>query len=79
MRKDQSIEGAIRRVIDQYLESWQPVNAPVSTGQALIRIRAEVPGCALSDDDLMKLVAASAIQKGRNVAFDTPKQKRFVP
>ncbi|MFC7396123.1 hypothetical protein ACFQU1_02800 [Chelatococcus sp. GCM10030263] len=70
MRKDPSMEGAIRKVIDQYLESWQPANVPVSTGQALITIRAALPDCSLSDDDLMKLVAATAIRKGRNVAFD---------
>jgi hypothetical protein len=70
MRKDESMDGAIRRVIDQYLESWQPVNAPVSTGQALITIRAALPDCSLSDDDLLKLVASTAIRKGRNVAFD---------
>jgi hypothetical protein len=70
MRKDDSPEGAIRQVIDQYLETWQPVNVPVSTGQALITIRAALPDCSLSDEDLLKLVAATAIRKGRNVAFD---------
>jgi hypothetical protein len=63
-------ERSIAYVVDQYVESRRDPEWPISTGYALRAIRTVLPNCALSDRQLAEMVAASAIRRGRNVAFD---------
>lgn len=63
-------ERSISHVVDQYVESRRNPEWPISTGSALVAIRTVLPNCGLSDQQLAEMVAASAIRRGRNVAFD---------
>jgi hypothetical protein len=63
-------ERAVVSVVDQYVESRRNAEWPISTSYALLAIRTVLPRCDLSDRELANLVAASAIKRGRNVAFD---------
>lgn len=59
-------------VIDHYVDTRRGYDRPISTSQAVVAIRSALPGCLLTDRELSDLVAASAIRRGRNVAFDLP-------
>jgi len=72
MSRIQFQERSVANVVDQYVESRRNPEWPISTGYALRAIRTVLPGCELSDRQLAELVAATAIRKGRNVAFDLP-------
>lgn len=63
-------ERSVAYVVDQYVESRRDPEWPISTGYALRAIRTVLPNCDLSDRQLAEMVAASAIRRGRNVAFD---------
>lgn len=63
-------ERTVGYVVDQYVESRRNPEWPISTGYALRAIRTVLPNCDLSDRQLAEMVAASAISRGRNVAFD---------
>lgn len=63
-------ERSVAFVVDQYVESRRDPEWPISTGYALRAIRTVLPNCDLSDRQLAEMVAASAIRRGRNVAFD---------
>ncbi|MBZ9702766.1 MULTISPECIES: hypothetical protein [unclassified Mesorhizobium] len=58
------------RAIDHYINSRRNLEWPISTAQAVSAIRYELPECTLSDKELADIVASSAIQKHRNIAFD---------
>jgi len=70
MKKIHFQERTVAHVVDQYVESRRNPEWPISTGYALRAIRTVLPGCQLSDRQLAEMVAATAISKGRNVAFD---------
>lgn len=70
MTKKHFQERTIAYVVDQYVESRRDPEWPISTGYALRAIRTVLPHCDLSDRQLAEMVAASAIRRGRNVAFD---------
>lgn len=70
MSKTHFQERTVGHVVDQYVESRRNPEWPISTGYALRAIRTVLPDCGLSDRQLAELVAASAIRRGRNVAFD---------
>lgn len=42
----------------------------ISTAQAMRRIRETAPGSAISDDDLVRMIADYAIARGLTVTFD---------
>lgn len=70
MSKTHFQERSVGYVVDQYVESRRDPEWPISTGYALRAIRTVLPNCDLSDRQLAEMVAASAISRGRNVAFD---------
>ncbi len=70
MSKTHFQERTVGYVVDQYVESRRDPEWPISTGYALRAIRTVLPNCNLSDRQLAEMVAASAISRGRNVAFD---------
>jgi hypothetical protein len=70
MSKTHFQERTVDYVIDQYVASRRNPEWPISTGYALRAIRTVLPNCDLSDRQLAEMVAASAISRGRNVAFD---------
>jgi hypothetical protein len=69
-------ERSVAYVVDQYVESRRNPEWPISTGYALRAIRTILPNCDLSDRQLAEMVAASAILRGRNVAFDWAIEQR---
>jgi hypothetical protein len=44
--------------------------ATVSTRDAIVACRAEAPDCALTDEELVRLLVAEAIGRSRSVEFD---------
>ncbi|HWK65051.1 MAG TPA: hypothetical protein VNS34_08935 [Rhizobiaceae bacterium] len=63
-------ERSIEKVVEHYVDSRTDDPRPISTTYALRAIRTVLPRCGLSDRQLSDMVAAFAIRKGRNVAFD---------
>lgn len=60
-----------RQVVQQYIDSRKSRNGPISTGPALVALRAAMPDCTLSDRELVDMIAESAILRGRSIAFDS--------
>ena len=58
------------QAIDSYIQSRGSTASIISTGRAILNIRSAIPRCALTDRELADLIAASAIEQGRGVAFD---------
>lgn len=61
---------ATDQVVDHYVDITSRSRRMISTTQAIRAIRAALPNCRLSDRELADLVAAAAIRKGSDVAFD---------
>ena len=64
-------ERMVAQVVDQYIDSRGSFDWPISTLHALREIRIVLPRCAYTDRQLVDLVAASAVRKGRNISFDS--------
>lgn len=64
-------EKVIAQVVDEYIDSRGHLDWPISTLHALRAIKTVLPKCAYSDRELVDLVAASAVRKGRNISFDS--------
>lgn len=61
---------SLTRTIDQYVESRRRPDWPISTAQAVTAIRCVMPRCTLSDRQIADMVAAAAVARHRNLAFD---------
>lgn len=67
---------SVVHAINQYVNSRKTADRPISTQDALRALRAALPNCELTDRELADMVAAAAIERGRNVAFDAPTEMR---
>ena len=61
---------ATGKAVDHYVESRRALAGPISTSEAVKAIRAVLPSCEMTDRQLADLVAASAIRRGHDIAFD---------
>ncbi|MBL8584660.1 MAG: hypothetical protein JNL61_20840 [Rhizobiaceae bacterium] len=61
---------SVTSVIDQYVNSRRSSDRPISMRDALRALRTALPLCALTDRQIVDLVAATAIERGRNIYFD---------
>ena len=59
-----------RQIAAQYVDSRRTLATPISTKHALQALKSAMPDCALSDQELMTLVAELAVERGRSVDFD---------
>jgi hypothetical protein len=62
-----------RQIVEQYVDSRKAT--PISTNHALRALKSAIPGCALSDRELVDMVAEFAVARGRSVHFDTRKNR----
>jgi hypothetical protein len=61
----------IAEAVESYVASRTRITQPVSTAEALRKIRYLMPHCHHSHRQLADMVAACAINRGRSVLFDT--------
>ena len=60
----------VSAAVDQYVQSQKLTDRPISTREAVQALRSVLAKCYLSDRRLADLVAASAVNHGRDVNFD---------
>lgn len=65
-----STRQALNQTIVQYVLRNQKSDWPLSMRQALTAIRKAEPDCALSDRELVDLIASTAIERNIGVHFD---------
>lgn len=63
-----------RQIAEQYVDSRKTLATPISTAHALRALKMAMPGCALSDQELVAMVADLATARGRSIHFDAPPQ-----
>jgi hypothetical protein len=58
--------------VEAYVLARAESSLPVSTKAAVQHLKEVVPHCEHTDDELVQLVAISAVRHGRGIAFDGP-------
>lgn len=59
-------------VVENYILAREKTSLPLSTRAAVEYLKTAVPECEHTDDELVQLVAISAVRHGRPLAFDGP-------
>ena len=59
-------------VAEAYVLSRQTASRPLSTAAAVDHVRQTVADCEHTDEELVQLIAISAVRHGRTIAFDGP-------
>ena len=63
-----------RQIAEQYVGSRKTLATPISTAHALRALKMAMPGCALSNQELVAMVVELATARGRSIHFDAPAQ-----
>lgn len=63
---------SVSTVAEAYVLARRSSSLPLSTTAAVAHLREVVPDCEHTDEELVQLVAISAIRHGGRVAFDGP-------
>ncbi|MBP0438136.1 hypothetical protein [Tianweitania sediminis] len=58
--------------VEKYILAREKTLLPLSTRAAVEHLKITVPECEHTDDELVQLVAISAVRHGRALAFDGP-------
>lgn len=64
----------IRETILRHLHS-RGYSRPISTAEAILATRKQIPSCRMSDAELTDIVARQAIDQGFDISFDGPAEK----
>lgn len=63
---------SVSATAEAYVLARKSSSLPLSTASAVAHLRDVFPGCEHTDEELVQLVAISAIRHGCRVAFDGP-------